>query len=71
MSDIGIENVQPIFDRPSQAQRRLRIGPTKFYELVKAGKIKTLKCGRATLVPTDQYPAFQKSLEAEAAAKAA
>jgi excisionase family DNA binding protein len=65
MADSVIEGV--IYDRPKQAQRKLGIGPTKFYELVAEGRIKTLKLGRATLVPTDQYQAFRESLEKHAA----
>jgi hypothetical protein len=66
MANTGIDD-EPIYDRPKQSMRKLGLGPTKWYELVKAGKIKTLKCGRATLVPTDQYPAFRESLENQSA----
>jgi hypothetical protein len=67
MENSAITGEQPIYHRPKQSMRTLGVGPTKWYELVKAGRIKTLKLGRATLVPTDQYPAFRESLENEAA----
>jgi excisionase family DNA binding protein len=39
------------------------IGRTKFYELVKSGKIKTVKCGRTTLIPHGEALAYQERLE--------
>lgn len=38
------------------------IGATKFYELVKAGEIKTVKCGKRTLVTADEAERFVASL---------
>lgn len=38
------------------------IGATKFYELVKAGEIKTVKCGKRTLIRTDEAQRFVASL---------
>jgi excisionase family DNA binding protein len=40
------------------------IGRTKFYALVKAGKIKTIKCGARTLIPANSAQTFQEAMEA-------
>ena len=39
------------------------IGRTKFYELVKSGDIKIIKCGRTTLVSHSEATAYQHRLE--------
>ena len=39
------------------------IGRTKFYELVKAGDVKIVKCGRTTLIPHSEAIAYQARLE--------
>ena len=67
MANSEINGALPRFHRPEQSATHLGLGSTKWWGLVKEGRIKTLKCGRATLVPTDQYPAFEESLENEAA----
>ena len=41
-----------------------RMGRTKFYGLVSDGKIRTVKCGRTTLVSDAEARRFQKSMEA-------
>jgi len=38
--------------------RATSLGRTKFYDLVKAKKIRTLKAGRRTLVPVSEIQAF-------------
>ncbi len=40
------------------------IGKTKFYVLVKSGKIHLVKCGRISLVPDAEVQRFQAALEA-------
>ena len=40
------------------------IGRTKFYALVNAGAIRTVKCGSRTLVPHSAALEFQAKLEA-------
>ena len=40
------------------------IGRTKFYELVAAEKIKTIKCGKTTLITDTEARRFQDDLEA-------
>ena len=41
------------------------IGRTKFYELVKSGDIKIVKCGATTLVPHSEAVAYQRRLECQ------
>jgi hypothetical protein len=41
-----------------------RMGRTKFYGLVSDGKIRTVKCGRTTLVSDAEARRFQQSMEA-------
>ena len=41
-----------------------KMGPTKFYGLVAAGKIRTIKCGRTTLVTGAEGRRFQSAMEA-------
>ena len=41
-----------------------RMGRTKFYSLVAAGKIRTIKCGATTLVTEKERRRFQSAIEA-------
>ncbi len=40
------------------------IGKTKFYRLVKDGKINPIKCGRTTLISAKEINRFQLEVEA-------
>lgn len=40
------------------------MGRTKFYDLVAAGKITIIKCGRSTLVTETERQRFQQAVEA-------
>jgi excisionase family DNA binding protein len=52
--------------RPKEAQRRLGIGHTKFYELVNAGRLQVVHIGqRCTGVPEHELDAFVERLIAE------
>jgi excisionase family DNA binding protein len=63
-----IENVRTVLaDKPrlvtvKEALRYLKCGLTKFYELVRAGKIDAYKDGGTTLVDHDSIVAYQRSL---------
>ena len=67
---------KPIKYKPSSFERanwrvndflaHFAIGRTKFYELVKDGEIKTVKCGRTTLIPHSEAIAYQARLESGA-----
>ncbi len=41
-----------------------RMGRTKFYSLVAAGKIRTIKCGSTTLITGTEAQRFQSAMEA-------
>ena len=41
-----------------------KMGRTKFYALVAAGKIRTIKCGSTTLITGTEAQRFQSALEA-------
>jgi excisionase family DNA binding protein len=52
--------------RPKEAQRRLGIGHTKFYELVNAGRLQVVHIGqRCTGVPEHELDEFINQLIAE------
>jgi hypothetical protein len=39
------------------------MGRTKFYSLVAAGKLRTVKCGKTTLVTNVEVARFQQAIE--------
>ena len=43
----------PLAVRVSQAARMVGLGRSKFYELIAAGDVETIKIGRCTLVPIE------------------
>ena len=45
------------------ACRTLGIGKTKLYEEIGAGRLRAVKLGKKTLIPTDQFPNWLASLE--------
>ena len=49
--DVG--DVAPLAVRVSQAARMVGLGRSKFYELIAAGDVETVKIGRCTLVPIE------------------
>ena len=48
----------PICVRVGVAARMIGIGRTKFYELINAGEVETIKLGSATLIPTASLAAL-------------
>lgn len=48
------EQSPPLANRIPDAARRLGIGRTVLYELIKSGEIKTIKIGARTLVPESE-----------------
>jgi len=40
----------------------LPIGKTKAYEEIRAGRLRTVKCGRATLILADDFDSWLKAL---------
>jgi excisionase family DNA binding protein len=58
--------------RPKEAQVRLGIGHTKFYELVSAGRLQLVRLGpRVVGIPEHELDAFISGLIAERDAEAA
>lgn len=53
--------------RVSEACQTLSISRSKLYEEIAAGRLRVLKSGRRTLVPTTAITAWLKGLEAKAA----
>lgn len=51
--------------------RQYGVGRTAFYEEVKAGRLKPVKLGRRTLIPTKEADRWLSELPAMAAAKSA
>jgi len=56
--------MEPITVTIDGAKQALGIGHTKLYELINAGKLRTVKVGRRTLVRTDSIREFVDTLEA-------
>ena len=48
----------PLCVRVGVAARMIGIGRTKFYELINAGEVETIKLGTATLIPTASLAAL-------------
>ena len=48
----------PLCVRVGVAARMIGIGRTKFYELINAGEVETIKLGNATLIPTASLAAL-------------
>jgi len=42
------------------------LGRTRVYEEIKFGRLKVLKCGRRTLIPTEELQAWMQRLAIEA-----
>ena len=49
-----------------EAARRLNLGRSKFYELIAAGEIETVRIGRAVRVPVDALQDFVERLRSAA-----
>lgn len=57
--------------RPREAQEALGIKNSKFWELVKEGRLETRKLGAATVVPAESLRVFVDSLPKAARAASA
>ena len=61
--DFNRSNI-PILSTVKQACAYLNIGPSKFYELVRSGRLKTIKLGkRSTRVTRAELERFLKEIE--------
>lgn len=63
----AIPEGKPRLLRVPAARRELSIGNTMFYELINSGKIRSVKIGRARLIPADALTEFVASLSGASA----
>jgi len=66
MTDTKV-NAEPLLLTASEAARRLGIGRTTLYELVKAGKIEEVHIGRCARFHRDEVDRFAASLASDRA----
>jgi excisionase family DNA binding protein len=52
--------------RPKEAAKALGMSRDKLYDLIRAGRITSVKDGRARFITTDALTAYVRQLEAEA-----
>jgi excisionase family DNA binding protein len=55
---------EPLAYTVKEVMELSRIGRTKFYELIKSGKIRTKKIGAKHLVPVDELKRFMRGEDA-------
>ncbi|RYG19914.1 DNA-binding protein [bacterium] len=58
--------MEPINLTPRETMRRLRVGRTKLYELIAAGKLAHFRVGRKILVPVRAIEALERGASQEA-----
>ncbi|KOT92089.1 excisionase [Streptomyces rimosus subsp. pseudoverticillatus] len=61
--------VEPIFYKVSDAERVLRLSRTVIYSLMRTGRLRTVKEGRARLIPASAIHEYAALLEREAGEK--
>ncbi len=59
-----MSELEPIAVRIPAALKMIGLGRSKFYELIQAGEIETIKVGRTTLIPVAALRAFIESCRA-------
>jgi len=59
--------MEQLLYRPKQAAKVLDISRDKLYDLIRAGRITSVKDGRARFITADALAAYVSQLEAEAA----
>jgi excisionase family DNA binding protein len=59
--------MEQLLYRPKQAAQVLAISRDKLYDLIRAGRITSVKDGRARFITADALAAYVGQLEAEAA----
>lgn len=59
---------QPLLFRPEEAARRLGVGRTMVYELIRSGRLRSVKVGGARRITAAALVDFVAELEREAAA---
>lgn len=56
----GVGEPTPLAHKPEQAAKRLGIGQSTLYKLIRKKKIHAVKCGVRTLVPESELQRFLK-----------
>jgi excisionase family DNA binding protein len=56
-------DIAPLATSIDGACRTLGIGKTKLYDEISSGRLRAVKFGKKTLIPTDQFPGWLASLE--------
>lgn len=62
----AIPEGEPLLYRVPAARRKIGMGNTAFYALLSSGKIRSVKIGRARLVPAEALREFVASLTGSA-----
>lgn len=57
--------VEPLLVRVEEAAEALRIGRTRVYDLIRLGKLESVKEGRSRLIPVDALHSYVTSLRKE------
>ncbi|MFI7586268.1 helix-turn-helix domain-containing protein [Spongisporangium articulatum] len=63
----GAENLIPLLYRVEEAMQLLRLSRTVIYELIRSGRLRSVKEGRARLIPASAIREYLSLLEREAA----
>lgn len=61
-----MENVTPILYRVDEAADALRLSRSLIYELIRSGRLRSVKAGRRRLVPVSALVEYVDSLEKSA-----
>ena len=58
--------VPAVLYRVDEAAEALRLGRSQLYELIRSGRLRTVKCGRRRLVPVSALDEYVSSIEGAA-----
>ena len=58
--------VPAVLYRVDEAAEALRLGRLQLYELIRSGRLRTVKCGRRLLVPVSVLDEYVSSIEGAA-----
>ena len=61
-------DVTPMLLRVGEAGQRLNLGRSVMYELIRSGRLRSVKVGRLRLIPTAALTQFVEALEEDGAA---
>ena len=61
-------DLTPLLLRVGEAGQRLNLGRSVMYELIRSGRLRSVKVGRLRLIPTTALTEFVEGLEKDGAA---